>query len=301
MRIQFGSILPGADRNWKSMYSVCALQTCHSTLLTRSIQSRAGIVVGSLWYCSVDCFATATRQRFSMLSGTSVLEMPHQPRMSIGLVMLSKGFLTDDQLRNAMVESRLQGEELETVLVRLGLASERQLAAARAAQWGYPVLGQDYMGHPVESDIPPTLRHAYTAVPLHCSVAAKRLLLGFVYRVEHGLLNSVEQITGFRADPCFITPTEFREQKSHITIPPGCEEVVYEDPNSPVEMANAVAGFAVEITAREANFAQCREYAWTRLTGKERRIDVLFRVKRVSEAVRMRNFLRVKETVRSFG
>jgi hypothetical protein len=236
-----------------------------------------------------------------MLSGTSVLEMPHQPRMSIGLVMLSKGFLTDEQLRNAMVESRLHGEELETVLMRLGLATERQLAAARAAQWGYPILGQDYMGHPVETDIPPSLMHTYSAVPLHCSMAARRLLLGFVYRVEHGLLNSVEQITGFRADPCFITPTEFREQRLHIAIPQGCEEVVYEDPNSPVEMANAVAGFAVEVTAREASFAQCREYTWTRLTGKQRRIDVLFRVKRASDAVRMKNFLRVKESLRSFG
>jgi len=267
----------------------------------RSIQSRTGITVGSLWYCSVDCFATATRQRFSMLSGTGVLEMPHQPRMSIGLVMLSKGFLTDDQLRNAKAESRLRGEELETVLLRLGLATERQLAADRAAQWGYPILGQDYMGHPVEADIPPVLLHACTSVPLHCSVIAKRMLLGFVYRVEHGLLNSVEQITGLRADPCFITPTELREQTLHVSIPQGCEEVVYDDPNSPVEMADAVAGFAIEIAAREASFAQCREYAWTRLKGRQRTIDVLFRVKRATDAIRMKNFLRVKESLLSFG
>ena len=118
----------------------------------RSIQSRVGINVGQLWYCSVDCFATAARKRFSMLSGASILEMPHHPRLSIGLVMLSKGYLTDDQLRCAMAESRLHGEELEAVLIRLGLVSERQLATARAAQWGYPILGQDRMGQPVEAD-----------------------------------------------------------------------------------------------------------------------------------------------------
>jgi len=267
----------------------------------RSIQSRVGINVGQLWYCSVDCFAIATRKRFSMLSGASILEMPHHPRMSIGLVMLSKGYLTDEQLRHAMAESRLHGEELETVLVRLGLASERQLAVARAAQWGYPILGQDYIGLPVESDIPPALLHACTAVPLHCSLAARRYLLGFVYRVEHSLLNSVEQITGFRAEPCFITATEFREQMGRLTTVPECEEVVFEDPNSPVEMANRVAGFAVEVAARQADFTQCRDYSWTRLSGKRRMIDLLFRIKNATENGKQRNFLRTVESFRSFG
>lgn len=301
MKLSLASVLPGVDRGWKSMYSVCSLQTCRNTLLMRSIQSRVGIRVDQQWYCSVDCFATAARKRFSMLLGASILEMPHHPRLSIGLVMLSKGYLTDDQLRFAMAESRLHGEELEAVLVRHGLASERQLTAARAAQWGYPILGQDRMGQPVEADIPPALLHACTAVPLHCSMAAKRFLLGFVYRVEHSLLNSLEQITGFRADPCFITATEFREQMGRLTTVPDYEEVVFEDPNSPVEMANVVAGFAVEVAAREANFAHCRDYAWTRLTGKRRKIDVLFRVKNATEAGRKRNFLMPTENIRSFG
>ncbi|MGP8258704.1 MAG: hypothetical protein ACLQM6_01995 [Acidobacteriaceae bacterium] len=301
MKFSLRSLLPGVDHGWKSMYTVCALQTCQSTLLMRSIQSRVGINVGQLWYCSVDCFAVAARKRFSALAGASVLEMPHYPRLSIGLVMLSKGYLTDDQYRHAMAQSQLHGEELEAVLLRLGLASERQLAAARAAQWGYPVLGQDHVGLPVESDIPPTLLHNCSAVPLHCSIPAKRFLLGFVYRVEHGLLNSLEQITGFRAEPCFITPTEFKEQMGRLTTVPDCEEVVFDNPNSPVEMANVVAGFAVEVAAREASFAQCREYAWTRLLGKRRKIDVLFRVKNATETAKKRNFLVPQESMRSFG
>jgi len=236
-----------------------------------------------------------------MLPGGSILEMPHYPRLSIGLVLLSRGYLTDDQLRYARAQSQLCGEELETVLLRLGLATERQLAAARAAQWGYPVLGQDRLGQPVEADIPPALLHACSSVPLHCSITAKRFLMGFVYRVEHGLLNSLEQVTGFRAEPCFITPSEFREQMGRLTTVPGCEEVVFEDPDTPAQMAKMVAGFAVEISASEARFAQCREYAWTRLSGKKRKIDVLFRVKSASQTVKNRNFIVANENIRSFG
>jgi hypothetical protein len=301
MKLSLGSFLPTFDQGWKSMYTACGLQTCQNTLLMRSVQSRVGISVGQLWYCSVDCFATAARSRFSALSGGSILEMPHYPRLSIGLVMLSKGYLTDDQLRFAMAQSQLHGEELEAVLVRLGLASEKQLAAARAAQWGYPVLGQDYMGQPVEADIPPTLLHSCSAAPLHCSMTAKRFLLGFVYRVEHGLLNSLELVTGFRAEPCFITATEFSEQMARLTAVPDCEEVLFEDSNTPAQMAKTVAGFAVEIAAREAHFARCRDYVWTRLTGKRRKIDVLFRVRNASEAGKKRNFLVAEENIRSFG
>lgn len=64
MKFSLRSLLPGVDHGWKSMYTVCALQTCQSTLLMRSIQSRVGINVGQLWYCSVDCFAVAARKRF---------------------------------------------------------------------------------------------------------------------------------------------------------------------------------------------------------------------------------------------
>jgi len=125
------------------------------------------------------------------------------------------------------------------------------------------------------------------------------LLLGFVYRVDHGLLNSMEQITGFRAEPCFITPTEFAEQMQKLTSAPAFEEVVFDDPKTTVQMGRTVGGFAVEIGAREARFAQCRDYAWTRLSGKIRTIDLLFRVK----GVRSRNSeeVPISGSVRSAG
>ena len=284
MKVSLGSLLPAVDRGWKSMYAACSLATCRNTLLMRSVQSRVGINVGQAWYCSMDCFAAAARTMFTSLCGGTVLEMPHVPRRSIGLVLLAKGTLTDEQLRSALAQSKLRGEELEETLIRLGLASERQLTAARAAQWGYPVLGQDRVGQPVQADVPSILLQTCTAAPLHYSVAAKRFLLGFVYRVEHSLLNALEQMTECRAEPCFITPTEYVEQMERLTAVPDCEEVVFENPQTPAQMAKTTAGFAVEIGAREARFAQCREYVWSRLAGKRRKIDVLFRVKITAEA-----------------
>ena len=243
------------------MHAVCGLRTCQNTLLMRSVpQSRIGIRMGQLWYCSIDCFVKAARVRFASLSDRRPLEMPHNPRLSVGLVMLSKGYLTDEQYRFALTQSQLSGEELEAVLVRFGFADEWQLASARAAQWGYPVLGRDRISQSVDADIPITLLKTFSAVPLHYSIMAKRLLLGFVYRVEHRLLHSLEQVTGCRAEPCFITPTEFRYQMERLTVAQECREVVLEDPLTPTEMAKTVGGFALEVVAREASLAHCQDY-----------------------------------------
>ena len=280
MRFSIESLLPiTVHRGWKDMYSACALRSCRNTLLLRSVQSRVGISVGEQWYCSPDCLAEAAGMRIASLVSSNVLNMPHSPRLSIGLVMLSKGYLTDVQLRFATSQSQLHGETLESTLLRLGLASEKQVTAARAAQWGYPVLGQDHVGKAVEAELPSILLQSCCAVPLHCSKAAKRLLLGFVHRVDHSLLNAVEQVTGLRGEPCFITPTDFAEQVERLTGMPRFEQVTFEDPKTPVQMGKTIGGLAVEVGVREARFTHCRDYVWTRLSGKRQTIDVLFRIK----------------------
>jgi hypothetical protein len=281
------------------MHAVCGLRSCRNTLIMRSVpESRVGVRMGERWYCSVDCFAKAARERFSALTMVRTVETPHNPRLSIGLVMLSKGYLSDEQLRFAVARSQLSGEELEVVLVQLGLASEWQLAAARAVQWGYPVLGRDRISQSVDSDIPLTLLKAFSAVPLHYSESTKRLLLGFVNRVENSLLHSIEQVTGCRAEPCFITPTEYRAQMERLTTVPDYTEVVVTDAFTAGKAAKAVGGYAIEIAARKASFAYCQNFAWMRLSGKRRIIDVLFQGRNAVEAEKSQDFLASTEHIR---
>jgi hypothetical protein len=264
-------------------------------------QGQSGIRVDQQWFCSVGCFAEATFNRLSALSAVRIVEMPHSPRLSIGLAMLAKGFLTDEQLRFATAQSKLCGEEMETALIRLGLASEWQLTAARAAQWGLPVLGQDHTGQSVEAEIPVALMRAYSVAPLHYSATGKRLIMGFVYRVDHSLLVSLEQITGCRVEPCFITPSEFEKQLARLLPAPDYEEVAFEDAQAPAQMAKTLAGFAVEVSAKEAHFAHSRSLVWARLAGRRRKIDVLFRGKIEAGVGKTRDSLLLEESVGSLG
>ena len=294
--------IAGLDPFSKRKRGSCALRTCPNTGLMRILpKDRIGICVDQDWYCSVGCFFEATYDRFSSLSYDRIAEMPHTPRFPIGLALLAKGFLTEEQLRFASAQSNVRGEELEVVLPRLGLADEWQLTAARAAQWGVPVLGQDHISSPVNIDIPVTLLRAYSAAPLHYSASSKRLLLGFVHRVEHGLLISLEKICQCSVEPCFITPTGFAEQMARLSPVADCEERVFEEDLTPPRMAKTLARIAQEVSASEARFAHFRNLEWARLTGKRHNVDVLFRGKIEAETENAINSQHFEESIRSLG
>ncbi len=259
------------------MYTACGYQGCRNTLLMRSIQSRVGITLGQRWYCGIDCFARAASTQVIALSKVN-RDPRHVPRIPLELILLAKGYMTDRELK-AVADRNVQlTEPMETTLIRHGLVSEKQIAAARSAQWGCPVLGRDQMGFPVRTDIPRSLLGAYSVVPVQQSDSAKRVLVGFVYRVEHSFLSAVEAITDLRADPCFITATEYEEQMASLPQTPNGKEVIASRDLHPEQICKTVGGIAIEIAVRDARFARCRDHVWLRLVGKRSKVDLLFHV-----------------------
>ena len=209
--------------------------------------------------------------------------------MSIGLTLLSKGHLKAEDLRFAQSESELKREDLETTLIRLRLTSEKHLAAARAAQWGYPVLAQGRIGQAVESDIPQYLLQESSAIPLQYSLKSKRILLGVVFRVDHILLESIERATGCKVVPCFITASELTEQMNRVSVCPNHAEAVIDVPGAPEQMARTVGRYAVEVGADRAVFSRCRRSVWARVSGKRGTADVIFRLEPAAAAEVLEN------------
>lgn len=300
--LSFKSLLPPADLGWNRVRAVCALSSCSHKLLMRTVPgNRAGIHVGEAWFCSTDCFAAASCDTLWALSSGCVVEMPPTPRLSLGLVLLGKGHITEDQLRFATAGNQGRGTSFETTLIENGFITEKQLAAGRAIQWGYPALGQELAAQTVEADLPPTLLRACSAAPVHYSPKSRRLVLGFVHRVEHGLLQSIEQITGYRAEPCFITQTEFEEQMERLKPAEGYKEVPFEDSGTVVQMARTLGGIAQEMAATEAGFSRCKSWVWTRILGKRGITDVVFSMKNVAAPSRSRLTALVPEVTGALG
>lgn len=269
----------------KKLRANCGLETCHNRLFTAGLpKTLPGIHVGDAWYCSADCFAAASRTRIEKLAAMRVIQKQHRPRLSIELTLVSKGQLTAEQLRFVRTEAQRRREEPEAALLRLGLATEKQLAAARAAQWGCAALGPDHVALLVEADLPNVLLLEYSAIPIHYSAAQKRLLLGFVQRVHHDLLQSVEHVTGWRPEPCFITRDEFEAQMEQLRDAPRYTQESPRHLRSAAQMARALGGHALDLAAHEASFALCGNYIWVRIAGRRGTRDILFPVQNARES-----------------
>ena len=59
-------------------------------------------------------------------------------RKKIGECLIQAGLISDDDLENALVEHKRTGERLGVVLIRMNLATEKQIAKALAMQLGFP-------------------------------------------------------------------------------------------------------------------------------------------------------------------
>lgn len=277
LRLRLKSIFSRTTPDTEKARIPCAQPECENKLHARLISSgRPGISVGEQWYCSIDCFSLALHGILASLSSAEVVELPRHPRLSLGLALLTKGFLTTEQFQHATSKSEAEGIDIETTLVEMGWASEKQLAAARSAQWGYPVLGQDLSTHSVIADLPSILFRTYSATPLYYSGETKRLVLGFVERVDHRLLQSIEKITGCRAEPCFITPTQLARQLDRLTGPTRYQQVLLESPGTLAQMSQTLRDHATQIAATGAEFTRCHAFLWSRIEGHGGTVDLLF-------------------------
>ena len=59
-------------------------------------------------------------------------------RKKIGECLIQAGLISDGDLQSALVEHKRTGERLGVVLVRMNLATEKQIAKALALQLGFP-------------------------------------------------------------------------------------------------------------------------------------------------------------------
>jgi hypothetical protein len=200
--------------------------------------------------------------------------------MPLGLAALSLGYITPEQLQVAVRHQQRNGSRIGEVLVSLGFASQSQVTASLARQWGHPVLSLQNRQLSVAQRIPTRLLELYSMLPIHFVEQTNKLVLGFSELVEHRILSTVETMLGCTVIPCFITPDDFshhfqavKQQQSSIN-----EEVLFEQRSNLQEIARITRSYAWQIGALSARFGMCSDYLWSRLQGPQVSIDVLSKI-----------------------
>lgn len=196
-------------RRANSAFPACANPRCTSGWLHLWRKRRVPVVEGG-WLCSPVC----TRARIDDLLRREQAEAhpvpAHRHRIPIGLVLLTQGWITHQQLRRALdAQRRGAGMRLgEWLVANCGL-DETRLTQALGLQWSCPVFSLDKHGSglPVTL-VPRILADGFGIVPLRLTQSGL-LFLAFEDRIDHSLTLAVERMTGLRVESGLLSASEF--------------------------------------------------------------------------------------------
>src|SRR5215204_2670421 len=129
-------------------------------------------------------------------------------RKKLGECLIQAGLITEDDLQMALTEHKRTGERLGAVLVRLNLATERQIAKALAYQLGFPYLNlSENPPDPtvvtlIQKDV--ALKRSCVAIRLDKNLLtvamADPLLFSLVQDLEFQTGYRIKQVVATRAD-----------------------------------------------------------------------------------------------------
>ena len=129
-------------------------------------------------------------------------------RKKLGECLIQAGLITEDDLQSALTEHKRTGERLGAVLVRLNLATERQIAKALAYQLGFPYL--NLAENPPDPNIVTliakdvALKRSCVAIRLEKNLLtvamADPLLFSLVQDLEFQTGYRIKQVVATRAD-----------------------------------------------------------------------------------------------------
>lgn len=283
MSVSLRSLVPRSS----SIAAVAALPRCANRFCPRppSLWQRwwarhEGVWLEGTWYCSPDCFYDGLCQRLENAGASKGRPIPKPNRLPLGLVLLSRGEITPEQLRQALGMQRSTGSgRVGQWLVKMGAISEEQVTHALAVQQGCAVFdSRELQPLPGSMHWPRPLAEMYGAVPVFYNRPQSNLLVGFLEAVDHSFLYSVERMLQCRTEPCILSPGVFRQNAEREAPACASETIMIQQRQSNFEMAQAIGNYAQQVRAERCAITSCSNHLWIRLRcAADFHVDFLFR------------------------
>jgi hypothetical protein len=195
---------------------LCKGPECRRFSVAHRWLRKDGIFLNHVWMCSAGCFEAAVVMALAGSGRGQRYTMPRLPRMPFRLVLLQAGVISEGGLEAASAHAERTGASLGQALLELALLTEAELAAALAIENGSAYYALPPAPLPPHLQLPNALAERYAAATVHGG--ANRVVVGFVHRIDRGLLAMIEQMTGRKAEGCFITATH-REGQLAFSAP----------------------------------------------------------------------------------
>jgi hypothetical protein len=256
-------------------------------------RTNEGVFLQGRWYCSLDCFEQGITPVFAELIKLPDEPLPQQHRIPLGLMLLGRGVINEEQLKIALQAQRnKRGERLGHWLIRLGIVSDQDISAALAAQWGCAVfpLERDRRYRDYSHLLPFTLLESSRMLPLRYLPESQWLYLGFSEDIDHTAIYSIERLLSSRTEPCVVSEAAMKQAMEEIRGMSHPEEIVFESLWNAAQMARTIRDYAVKLgaeellltrnrfDAQELLLARPRHFLWVRLKASGRAWDLMFRL-----------------------
>jgi len=232
-------------------------------------RSRQTPVFEGKWACSLACMqeiVQAAILREAVEADSSISQKAvHQHRVPLGLVLLSRGSITQDQLRKGLEAQKSSGTgRLGEWLVRQKAVDEEQVARALSAQWNCPVLPcTPHDPVAMAFILPRLLIDSFGIAPLR--IAGRELLyVAFEDRIDRSVVLAVERMLGIRVEAGVLLDSEFRHVQQEALRAPFPKARLLEA----ASLRGLVHAFTSMIEERKAALSQIvriRDYYWLRI------------------------------------
>ncbi len=220
---------------------------------------KTGILLEKAWLCSAQCFENALMQ--TLASGGRQYTMPRLPRMPFRLLLLQSGVLSEAELKRAGEHAERTRISLNRALLDLQLVTDAELAGALAAESGCAFYALPPVPVAPHAELPTLLAERYVAATVHST--PERVWIGFVHKVDHGLLRLIEHMTDRKAEPCFITAA-YRERQLACRPALADEKMLLPQTAAFTDTAQAVVQHALRTAAEQVTVGRAGQTVWFR-------------------------------------
>jgi hypothetical protein len=259
----------------------CGDMDCSSTRrLWRRFRWRHGTIrLHDALYCAPSCFETAARQRFARLCVTTVPARSVRHRVPLGLLMISRGQLTNQQLRSALEVQRGNGRRrLGEWLEQLGFATEPQVTAALAQQWACPVLASKAICDPACLRLLPYhLLETSRILPVQFVSSTRIFHLSFCDGIDYSALYAIEQMLDCRTQACLASRSAVAQALESVGHERHPGELLFEGWRDAAEMARITCAYVLKLGAEAVRIVGCAGFIWARLSSGPDIANLLFR------------------------
>jgi hypothetical protein len=252
---------PRPRRSWKALF-----------------EADRGYSLDGHWYCSSDCFIQALSFAVGHITPGSTPPAGTTHRAPLGLLMLSRGFVDNDQLKTALKAQKEAGSgRVGDWLRHLGAVSEDQITQMLGLQWSIPVFPINQSRRYLEcaNMVPLPLLQAAAMVPVHYLPASQVLYVAFSDRASHSALYSVEKMLACRTEPCLIPQSQLLQALREIGDQHQPVDLLAKNISDPWEIANAIWTHTEKLGAVDVRVSGFGGFIWARIFGPAGHTDVL--------------------------